>query len=53
MPSVADLTAFTLTAFIIVVIPGPSVLFIIARALAHGRRASVLSVLGNTLAGSG
>src|ERR1022692_5078321 len=49
MPSVADLTAFTLTAFIIVVIPGPSVLFIIARALAHGRRASVLSVLGNTL----
>ena len=49
MPSAADLTAFILTAFIIVVIPGPSVLFIIARALAHGRRASVLSVLGNTL----
>lgn len=49
MPSAADLAAFVLTAFIIVVIPGPSVLFIIARALAHGRRASVLSVLGNTL----
>jgi threonine/homoserine/homoserine lactone efflux protein len=49
MPSAANLTAFALTAFIIVVIPGPSVLFVIARALAHGRRVSVLTVIGNTV----
>ena len=49
MPSVANLPAFALVAFIIVVIPGPSVLFIIAQALAHGCRVSILSVIGNTL----
>lgn len=33
----------------VIVIPGPSVLFIVARALACGRRVAVLSVLGNAL----
>ncbi len=32
-----------------VVIPGPSVLFIVSRALASGRRVAVLSVLGNAV----
>jgi threonine/homoserine/homoserine lactone efflux protein len=31
-----------------VLIPGPSVLFIVGRALAHGRRAALTSVAGNT-----
>ena len=48
MPAADDLTAFAVTAFIIIVIPGPSVLFIVARALAHGARVSVLTVIGNT-----
>jgi threonine/homoserine/homoserine lactone efflux protein len=48
MPAAGDLAAFAVTAFVIIVIPGPSVLFIVARALAHGRRASVLTVAGNT-----
>lgn len=33
---------------VLVVIPGPSVLFIVGRALAHGRRAALTSVAGNT-----
>jgi len=39
--------AFAVTAFVIIVIPGPSVLFAIGQAVAHGRRAAVVSVLGN------
>jgi threonine/homoserine/homoserine lactone efflux protein len=48
MPAADNLAAFAVTAFIIIVIPGPSVLFIVARALAHGRKVSVLTVAGNT-----
>lgn len=43
------LLAFTLTAFVVIVIPGPSVLFVVARALACGRRVAVLTVVGNAL----
>lgn len=34
---------------VLIVIPGPSVLFVIGRALAHGRRTALLSVLGTTV----
>lgn len=43
------LLAFTLTAAVIIVIPGPSVLFVVGRALASGRREAMLSVVGNAL----
>jgi threonine/homoserine/homoserine lactone efflux protein len=43
------LFAFTLTAAVVIVIPGPSVLFIVGRALASGRSVAVLSVMGNAL----
>lgn len=43
------LAAFLLTAFVVIVIPGPSVLFVVSRALATGRRVAILSVLGNTV----
>jgi threonine/homoserine/homoserine lactone efflux protein len=43
------LLAFTLTAFVVIVIPGPSVLFVVGRALACGRRVAVLTVVGNAL----
>jgi len=49
MIPVGHLAAFALTAVVIVVIPGPSVMFVVGRALAHGRRAAVLTVVGNTL----
>jgi threonine/homoserine/homoserine lactone efflux protein len=45
--SSAQLLAFTATAFVVIVIPGPSVLFVVGRALASGRRVAVVSVLGN------
>jgi threonine/homoserine/homoserine lactone efflux protein len=41
------LLAFAATAFIVIAIPGPSVLFVVGRALAGGRRVAVFSVLGN------
>ena len=48
MPSTDHLIAFGLAGVLLVLIPGPSVLFIIGRALAHGRRAALASVAGNT-----
>ena len=41
------LFGFAATAFVVIVIPGPSVLFVVGRALATGRRVAALSVLGN------
>jgi threonine/homoserine/homoserine lactone efflux protein len=43
------LLAFTLTAFLLIAVPGPSVLFTVSRALALGRVAGVATVVGNTL----
>jgi threonine/homoserine/homoserine lactone efflux protein len=43
------LLAFGITAFVVIVIPGPSVLFVVGRALASGRRVAVLTVVGNAL----
>lgn len=47
MVSSGRLLAFAAVALIIIVIPGPSVLFVVGRALAHGRRIALASVLGN------
>jgi threonine/homoserine/homoserine lactone efflux protein len=41
------LVAFIATTLVFVVIPGPSVLFVIGRALSLGRAGALLSVLGN------
>ncbi|MFF5260494.1 LysE family translocator [Actinomadura viridis] len=43
------LMAFSLVATAIILVPGPSVLFVVGRALAHGRRTALTSVLGNEL----
>jgi len=40
---------FAAVAFAIIVIPGPSVLFVVGRTLAHGRRTALASVVGNEL----
>jgi threonine/homoserine/homoserine lactone efflux protein len=48
VPSLQTVVAFVLTGMVLVVVPGPSVLFIVGRALAHGRRAALVSVAGNT-----
>ncbi len=44
-----QLVAFFIASLILIVMPGPSVLFIIGRSLALGRRGGVLSVVGTTL----
>ena len=49
MPPASHLLAFTLTAFVIILIPGPSVLFTVSRAIVLGRVAGVATVAGNTV----
>jgi threonine/homoserine/homoserine lactone efflux protein len=39
--------AFALASFLIIIVPGPSVLFVISRGVALGRKAALLTVLGN------
>jgi len=48
MVPASNLLAFTAASIVIIVIPGPGVLFTIGRALALGRRAALVSVLGHT-----
>ncbi|PDP87267.1 lysine transporter LysE [Glycomyces fuscus] len=45
----ANAAAFTLVAFALIAVPGPSVLFVVGRSLSLGRRSGLLSVLGNSL----
>jgi threonine/homoserine/homoserine lactone efflux protein len=47
--SLDQFLTFGLAALIIIVIPGPSVVFTIGRALAYGRRVALATVVGNTL----
>ncbi|MER6348835.1 LysE family translocator [Streptomyces sp. NPDC001595] len=49
MTSLDRLGAFVALSFLLIVIPGPSVLFVVGRALAQGRRAALTTVAGNTL----
>jgi threonine/homoserine/homoserine lactone efflux protein len=45
--SAADLSGYALASFVLIVIPGPSVLFVVGRALAYGRRTALATVAGN------
>ena len=49
MISADQMLTFGLAAFIIIVIPGPSVVFTVGRALAYGRRVALATVAGNTI----
>jgi threonine/homoserine/homoserine lactone efflux protein len=42
------LAAFFLTIYVVILIPGPSVLFIVGRGIALGRRAALVTALGNS-----
>ena len=46
MPDLPTLLAFSVAALALIVIPGPSVLYIVARSLHQGRRAGLVSALG-------
>lgn len=43
----ANLLGFAVAAFVIIVVPGPSVLFVVSRGVAFGRRAALATVVGN------
>lgn len=49
MVSPDRLLAFAAMSFLLIVVPGPSVLFTVGRALALGRRAALSSVAGNAV----
>jgi threonine/homoserine/homoserine lactone efflux protein len=49
MAPTSQLLTFALTAFVIILIPGPSVLFTVSRAIVLGRAAGVATVAGNTV----
>ncbi|MEV3855593.1 LysE family translocator [Streptomyces sp. NPDC050095] len=49
MVSTDRFLAFAAMSLLVIVIPGPSVLFVIGRALAHGRRTAVATALGNVV----
>lgn len=49
MISSGHLIGFTLASLVIIVIPGPGVLFVIGRALSHGRRTAVATAAGHAV----
>ena len=46
MPGSTSWLGFLAAALVILLIPGPGVLYIVARSLSQGRRAGLVSVLG-------
>lgn len=48
MISSGHLLGYALASLVLIVIPGPSVLFVVGRALAYGRRTALATVCGNS-----
>ena len=49
MPPAGHLLAFALISFVLIVVPGPNVLFVISRSLMLGRAAGVSSAVGGQI----
>lgn len=49
MPTTDALLAFLAAALVIIVIPGPTVLFVVGQSLSHGRRSGLTSVFGGSV----
>ena len=47
MPSSSTLASFLILALVVIVVPGPSVVFVIGRAMILGTKGAIQSVLGN------
>jgi threonine/homoserine/homoserine lactone efflux protein len=47
--SAGQLASFALASFLIIVVPGPSVLFVVSRGVVLGRKAAIGTVAGNSL----
>src|SRR6266702_136164 len=41
------LLGFTIASLVLIVVPGPGVLFVVGRALAHGRRTAIMTAAGH------
>ena len=46
LPEASSLAVFTVAALVLLVIPGPSVLYIVAQSVSRGRGAGLVSMLG-------
>ncbi|HET6172849.1 MAG TPA: LysE family translocator [Gaiellales bacterium] len=46
MPTLSALELFAIAAFALIVIPGPSVLYIVSQSVGHGRKGGLAAVLG-------
>jgi threonine/homoserine/homoserine lactone efflux protein len=46
VPSGSTLAVFALASFLLIVVPGPAVLYVVTRSIAQGRRAGLVSMLG-------
>ena len=49
MPPINDVIAFAIASFLIIIIPGPSVLFTIGRGISFGKKAALVNVAGNSV----
>lgn len=49
VPTTDALLSFLAAALVIIVIPGPTVLFVVGQSLSHGRRSGLTSVLGGSV----
>ncbi len=47
MPSGGQVLGFALASLVLIVVPGPGVLFVVGRALAHGRRSALATACGH------
>lgn len=52
MVSTGQVIGLGLACAVIIIVPGPSVLFIIGRALSYGRRTALFSIVGNSVGSS-
>lgn len=52
MPPLDHLLAFVLASVVLILVPGPTVVFVVSQAIAYGRRAALAGVAGNSLGAS-
>jgi threonine/homoserine/homoserine lactone efflux protein len=48
MPTPEHLVTFLIATVVLVLVPGPTVVFVVSQAIVHGRRAALASVAGNS-----
>ena len=49
MIDITQLGALVLACVVLIAVPGPSVLFVVGRALSHGRDIALLTAVGNAI----